>query len=424
MKNTLSPWSAAIAGLDDPDRIKSACLRQSPPLGWKRKMSGDEAARLIGHCLSAIYVPTAGAVDAIGKIIRIVAGIVDERYSSQSSYLEKVNALNFEVEPGPIICLTGLAGIGKSALLAALSQLLEQKEDIKIPGHGMRVHRPLIPIRIGDKWGEQEIARQMGFGVRPSINLGRALFAQGTVLVTQDELQFMAVGGESHARQAKLLYMLAKLGPVALAGMNYSLIHKLKKRPQEERDRILREPIILTPDTAESPDWLDLMKAWDVALTEYLSFSLVDMAADFWGLCIGIKRSGIRLLELAAMHAIARCEKIAWKDVMSAFASTTFSVMREDIEVLSATDGSKTILQRDLVCPFESEAEVEYRIAVRSAQRKSFFTSAASEALPKLQREALQKIGAIPSQESAPRKPRLKRDAKSLIEAGIAYQNT
>lgn len=422
MINPLSPWAKAYSGLDQESHIKSVCFRQPPPLRWDKKMRGDEGSRAINRCLSSSYVPTEGPVRAISKVVQTMAVFVRERYLNEGHYLGQVNAANFDLEPGPIVCLTGLAGVGKSALLTALAQLLPRQADIEIPGHGARPHRPLLSMRIGDKWGQREIARQLGFGATPSINLAKALYAQGAALITQDEHQFMAIGADSHARQAKLIYTVAKLGPIALVGMNYSLIHKLKKRPQEERDRILREHIILTPDCAESAGWNEVMTVWDALLEEFLAFRLVEKAGDFWQLCVGIKRSAIRLLELAVMHAMARGEKIQWSDVQTAYASANFGEMRADIEALSVMGSSKTIVRRDLTCPFESGVEVEYRMAVKDAQRKSFFTAVAVEALPKLQREALYNSGAIPKPQASPRKPKQKRDAQSLIGAGIAFQ--
>lgn len=422
MRRSISPWGRVFAGLDKVDFIKNKCLLQHPPLLWNRMQQGEDLSREVHRGLSATYVPTEGAVEIISKIVRITAAFAGERYPSESQYLARVNAMHLEVEPGPIICLTGLAGVGKSSLIAALGRLLAQQDDIRIPGHGARAHRPMLSIRMSDKWGEREIARQLGFRGQSSIDLARALYLQGTSLITQDEHQFMAAGVDSHARQAKLIYSVAKQGPITLVGMNYSLVHKFKKRPQEERDRILREPIILFPEALDSAGWNDLMLAWDAVLQEILNFKLSQNSSDFWILCVGIKRTGIRLLELAAIRSMARGEKISWEDVKSAHASATFSEMRSDIDVLSSLRTDKRTARRDMICPFENEAEALYQRSVKEALRKTFFRAAVVDALPKKLREATTEELKAPAPKPAARKPRLKRDVESLISASIVFQ--
>lgn len=160
-------------------------------------------------------------------------------------------ALSFILAPDPrITVLTGQPGVGKSALLLAIARLVIGSEKInlcaELPPFPIK---PIIHLPIRSNIGKAEMytlaAREIGldheYEARSDANLRHLqlrLIQHGSCGILTDELQFVTRSSNANSQVSVLITRLADLGLPLTLTMNYSLVHKLKKRPPEERARV------------------------------------------------------------------------------------------------------------------------------------------------------------------------------------------
>ena len=85
---------------------------------------------------------------------------------------------------------------------------------------------------------EKAVSKRAGSVSRymPHVRLG--VFRDGVAMVLLDELQFLTQG-DATARILKTLLLHTYLGPPLLYTANYDMVHRLLKRPQQYRDRLV-----------------------------------------------------------------------------------------------------------------------------------------------------------------------------------------
>jgi hypothetical protein len=194
-----------------------------------------------------------------------------------------------------------------------------------------------------------------------------------------DELQFSTRSREANALLAKLIAFLAAFGIPVVYFCNYSAGHRLKMRPQEDRTRLLHDPIIILPDPPDEPSYVELLGDYLVVFDGMLDIVPARDALEFHAMTFGLKRSAKRLLVTGYRIARERTGKKAGKvrvgmtDLRQAYMSLSYEDDRKTIEACQALLVGIDSKREDLVCPFDlppSLVEVQKKLAENVYQRR------------------------------------------------------
>ena len=160
---------------------------------------------------------------------------------------------------------------------------------------------------------------------------------------------------------------------------NYSLLYRLLRRPQEDRDRLLADVIIMAPDGPESSDWAQTLAALMAAAPEVFRIDSESDGAQFHRYCAGIKRTAANLL--VAGYRMARVQRPDHEDIyvtmahiQAAYQSMPFAVHRADVEIIT----QQLILgrqvnrkHRDLWCPLGQPASLHPHLVEELKHRRN-----------------------------------------------------
>lgn len=277
----------------------------------------------------------------------------------------------------PAVVLTGLAGVGKSTLLNAFQRLLAGVVWVDLPGHKGMSLLPAWFMTLRDGTGLNDLltpqiyacdrADQMGDSARKTLKHDALLkaarkrsYLQGVCLALVDEFQFISRGAYANAKATNLLLQLFSIGPRLVYSANYSLVHSLKLRKQEDRQRLLRKHIHLRPDDLRQPDGLRVLNEFMKVAPDDFDLKPSDIAEQIQEDSYGIDRLIIQLLCLGwerAKTSRGRKAKVTADDLRWAYFSEQYEINREDVEVLHKQDITREMVRQDLWDPFYQEAE-------------------------------------------------------------------
>lgn len=425
MRLLSSPWYDTLNACSTRTAIRQASICMPAPFDWVKRRPVDVTEQQLEEYLDSIFLPSQASDSVMSSVVSMTAARALNRYPSMSEYITHLNQPHIDPPKLKVVCITGLAGTGKSAVVAALRRCLPVQSAITVPGHGVHGHMPMAPIRLTEKWGMREVARQLGAPMHRGLDLCRWLYGNGCSLIALDELQFLAPGSNSSARASKLIYELSMLGPLLVVSCNFSLVRKLQRRNKEERDRILGEPRVLCPDAPDSECWKELLKAWDHLLSQLLGFRLYDHAGEFWCLTAGIKRAAVRLLCLAFRRSVLQGKRIAWADIWAAFESQQFKEMGRDVLALLSAGLGGQHPPLDLQCPFDSAEFAEYWRSVRKAALWGHSVSVGAQSMgftSTARPESASEPSSEPKSQGTRSTRRVKRDAGSMNSAAERFR--
>jgi len=365
------------------------------PLDFQSK-DLDANVEELKFSIQRIFLASQQVIATISQILAIGQGHANVHYSSPLQVVGDTYKSNpWGAATSPAVLLTGLAGVGKSECLHALKRLLNtSNRPIDMPMHKNMPHVPAWFMSLRDSSTINSLLRPHlelpgqcaeSLNERKSIRVDnllelarRASRRDGTCLAFLDELQFQSLGSQANTRVTSMLLSLLSLGPKLIYVSNFSLVHKLKSRRQEDRQRLLAHPIVLGPEPADSACFQEL-------LTEYFSvrpddFALLkkDDAELIHRYTFGIKRSVVSLLCLAWRNAKASrglLAKVGLDDLKLAYHSQSFYSYREDCEDLWRWTMGETRVREDLINPFGADKKspsnvVTARSAVQEWKRQ------------------------------------------------------
>lgn len=359
--NAARTLSTRFAGPWSEKELRSRMAVKATPLKGLADVSPGEARSQLEASFKAVVVPTAQMVAAIRTMIERAKTYCDRAYPDTVAVRALIygSASAFAPENCQATCVTGLAGVGKSVLFDAFGRLFNSAETFDIPGHARLELRGCWRMTIRGRAGFADLVHpnfRDRTNISPSRFLGCAVSeaaAQGIAMILPDEFQFIT-SGSANALMANLLFRLAQVGPPVVYACNFSMVHALWKRPQQDRDRLLLNPIILQPEQLGA-DWTATVRGFlDVAE----EFSLLDNDGDlrlFHDYTYGIKRSLRTLLVLAYLEMRkAKHAHVTPSHLMKAYGSIGYAAMREDVENLFQGAVTPSLLRKDLACPFGS----------------------------------------------------------------------
>lgn len=332
-----------------------------------RRVRVEVAKPLLDAAFQKLFVPGVQTRAILRELQALCRCYSAERYPDQVTFLRNIygsDADHAAYEPHlRVTCLTGLAGVGKSAVISAFGRLFTSLT-VEVDGHGLFELKPTWRMSIKSGSGLRQLVAHLfrhpeSIGSRtisfPAIQ--RELCAQGIACIQPDELQFLTQG-QGNALPAKLLNSLARLGPPLVFAANYSLLHRLISRPQEEKQRLLAKPLFLYPDTPDSDDWKRLLRVLFRVEASFTELNPERVGQRLWGYTFGIRRLVVRLLTgaYAAMRDRG-AHRITIADIDSAYMAREYAAARSDVELLVARLEKSDRKRKDLWCPLPSASK-------------------------------------------------------------------
>jgi len=348
-------------GCSNLDRIRAIVTVRPKPLAGLSLMHSHIAAETIFYALKEIFIPNDFSLEFIKEMVDMAQLHSKRMFGTEESYVDKIyNPPEAEVTP---VCLTGLAGIGKSQTIAALMKVMPEPTDSPYDHFNG-------PLSIRSYWHAS--ARGKGTGKQMLSGFLGGDAARGPTaasllndcrrqanmyvisLIILDETQHVSTG-QGAAKVTDILLTLTAIGPPMVYACNYSLGHKLKKRNSEDKQRLLADPRVMLPDEPDSHAWQDYIQECMSVCNGHLKIDAAVLAEELYRATFGIKRLVVRLLKIAYLEARSAGRfDVVLADVDQAYASTAYSVSRGEVEELhrmAIQGGSSGRL--DLLCPFD-----------------------------------------------------------------------
>lgn len=315
---------------------------------------------MIERALESIYLPNDFIVSLIGDLIGRAEKYNSDLFASEANHTNKVYYPPVaEVYP---LCLTGLAGVGKSKVINALIKMMPLPQKLttlhgenKISsfwytsGRGRPGPRQLLVdlLQSDDVSGRENVRSLL-------VECARRANRDGVSLIILDETQHFNTG-EGLARVTDILLNLSVLGPPIIFATNYSLLHRLKTRNSEDRHRLLRDVRIMLPDPPGSDSWNEYVEEVLRVGAEVFELSNAQISKELYRLTFGVKRLVVLLMKCAYLEARKSGRgKVHVDDIRRAYTSVSYSSSRVEVELLHrAAIGGQSCLKPDLRCPFD-----------------------------------------------------------------------
>jgi len=438
MTSQASQWAdhflltASDAELDEKIRIPLVA-----PTGLS-KLSASEARSLLDRTLKTVVVPNSQMRSTLRQLASVARSFAADRYPDERAYIRLAYSPTTVDFMPPVICLTGLAGVGKSAISKAFQRLFPPGNPIEVPGHAAF---PLIGFWQFSFAGFSGLSKLLTQNFRdPRIQKSKGAaskavaeaVAQGISLISTDELQFLTQSS-ANTLAAKVLLQMSAIGPPLVFTSNYSMLHRLMNRPHEERQRLLTFPIIIHPLAPDSDDWKKLVRELLRTASELSGLrGVLDIEEQLHTYTFGIPRSLVLLLGIAYSLARRRSDtgNVGLNDIESAYRSVDYSSTRDDIVALVEGLLNPRKLRSDLACPLNSvdpkpasSDKVSSHPSIGQHMRRSR-EAALISSLNKNERAAYEAVSGRESNPKPPRtrnQPRPPASIESLIEGADKF---
>tara|TARA_R110000851_G_scaffold111379_1_gene234697 strand:- start:16738 stop:18087 length:1350 start_codon:yes stop_codon:yes gene_type:complete len=406
--------------------------RSSSPI---EQVQRHQIGPTIEALLHQLYVPTSQDLDILERFVQTGIAHYETNYPSDHSYLQTLYTHQESFSP-PVqtpTCLTGPAGIGKTSLLQALGRLLPPPIELEpAPNHGPVLFTSHWSIEVRQRVNANSLLQQLVLpleerSARPR-NLG-ALAAKlahraGVALFLVDELQFLTQSGTANTLITKLLYELSYVGIPLVYVANYSMCKLLQKRPEQDRQRLLANPIVMLPTQPDSQDWMAYLRAIQKVLGTTLQIDVLQERGTIYYLSAGLKRLVKQLLRRAyelAWHTGRRYVTIA--DLHDAYNDTPYAISRQQVEAMLSPHSKRS---SEYVCPFPLPRVAAQALAQQQEERKriKILNDIQVSALTTTERENLPTELTTPRQAKPSRPKRPKLSAQELRKTHEYRLNT
>lgn len=257
--------------------------------------------------------------------------------------------------------LTGLGGLGKTAISEAYQRAMMRHVSITTPDGTVWPLKSCWYVKFRDIKTENGFWQRLGStytATQDNVFYCRSMaYRSGICHLCLDELQFYTLSKEANSNIARLMMAAGCLGlPITAVG-NYSLVRRLMKRDSPERQRLLSDVKVMTPDDPDGPDWEGFLACQKRALPEILAIDPKQDGPRINFLSGGQKRAETRLITIAytnKRNAIGNRDlKITLADLEAAYKSREFQFDREDIEEITHRILTNETKEDDLSCPIE-----------------------------------------------------------------------
>lgn len=362
-----------------------------------------EGTRLIEVRLKSVFTATPQTIRLTREFCGIGLAYLRATYSDAPAYAAKCNTNNLvPIEPRSATALIGLGGSGKSQLLRAVGRL--------VTPIGAEIHCPGLPVYpVQAMWILTMVAgKSLSNLLEPFVPNGgsgnavlkpaaKRAFTNYIGLNALDESQFITATQEGHAKAAEVLMRLTYIGPPFVFVANFTMINKLEKRPQQERDRLLSNVLVLHPEEHGSDAFENILSDQLVVLTEAVSSDLAisakNHAHDIHNYTYGINRKSAILLTHGWRISRERGSSIlTMDDVRSAYKSDRFRSHRDEVEILKRQSNNRRMEREDLWCGFAPPPSLPPPLTPLPTTNTDTTTSSNVISVPELQEEKEKRI--------------------------------
>jgi hypothetical protein len=198
-------------------------------------------------------------------------------------------------------------------------------------------------------------------------------YRDGVAALLADEFQFATGSSSANARVTQMLLAIGYIGLPAVAVMNFSLLHRLMKRPAEDRHRLLSNPIVLLPEHADSEDWYKTLDAQKAAAPNILVFDTKNDGPTIHRYSAGNLRAEVALLLSAYEIGRVSNRVVGLREIEAAYHSTQYTAYRRDVEAItqiSLGDRKMRKQRPDLWCPLDLPADATARFATQAREAR------------------------------------------------------
>lgn len=360
-------------GYMDIESIRRRVIIRPEPVKGLELLQPWIAAEQLAEKLREIYLPNEFSLSFIQEMIHLAYLHNLKIFSSPAGYAARIfNPPEAEVYP---ICLTGLAGVGKSQTIAALRRALPPPTDLACDLYQGTVELTSVwyASARGKAGGKQlllDFVHGSGHDGRRS-NLAKLLVEcrrrtnrDGVSMVVLEETQHINTGMAA-SKVTDILLTMAAIGPPMIFVSNYSLVHKLLRRNSEDKQRLLSEPRIMLPEDPKSQDWADYINECIRVSGCREKGGEEEFAAELYRSTFGIKRLAVQLLKLAYIECrTAGRNRIELEDLHKAYRSSGYTSNAQEVEELQLQviyrGSSRSHL--DLRCPFDLPVEFKSNV--------------------------------------------------------------
>lgn len=412
-----------FAGLEDKDRIRELITVHPEVLENIDTMSDTSAAESFFLTLNDIYVPNSFAVDFIAEFVGYARSFSERHFSTDRDY--SANVCSPPDRESIPLCLNGLAGVGKSGLIKALRKVLpgpvQFTSTIFVGSHTSNsYYYESAKMKAG---GRQMLLNFMSAGSSSNESAPKAprnanqllvecrkqAYRNGTAATLLDEIQF-AHAGEGTAKITDLLITASGLGLPMVYAANFSLLHQLFRRSQQDTDRLLAEPRIMVPDMLDSEPWVEYISECIRVSAGVIAIPHEELSLALFRSTVGIKRYVLYLLRGALLEARrSGRHRITINDIRAAENSPRYQKFKENVEALKriAID-KKSIGRTDLTCPFDVPLEYITNVAKfsRSERNSRVIRNTIDSSLSAGERKALESHQAQPQKVATADQPK------------------
>jgi DNA replication protein DnaC len=349
-----SPWVDRFSDRLDDRTIYSLATVSPSPADSLGSMALEVAAPHLKNRLQSIYLPSQNGIEILRVLLGRAMAFSAERYGSNERFLSELYSSD-KSESFPV-CLTGLAGVGKTQLINALWRLLPKDEPVD-PGHGHQGFIMRSAWRVKAKPAAEmlkEVLGRKGKSAITSLIKDAQLISRrdGVSLIVIDELQFYSMGQEASAAVTKAIFEFSKIGIPLVYVSNYSLCNKFFSRPDHDQHRLLSDPLILLPDDRNGRDWKNYVDECARVSGGILRLDKAEDVLRFYNYCFGLRRLAVDLIAIA--YALMRGEKASFigiDHIYRAYTSAQFGSSRQMVDLIVKPDIENKKARADLWCP-------------------------------------------------------------------------
>lgn len=307
------------------------------------------AANELDAALKAIHIPSAQELAVIRRILGRAHAYALVRYPSVESFVAGMYARRLEIEPLPATAVTAIAGFGKSEIMDSVQRLVPEGDPLVLPDGTVVPMLAGIRLKVDRDVSERQLRTKMlaalgapdaelGAKSHPLEILQKRAFVSGCCYVVQDEMQFLTQSLTANTTVNKALLAGTYIGPPFVFVANFSLLHRLLRRNQEDHERLLSGAISLEPETPDSPSLRKMIEEWCRASDGVLALDSAGAAEALDNYTGGSKRAMRELVvhtyERKRSETKAKRVRVTLSDIDDTYRSQEFFTLRTSAELL------------------------------------------------------------------------------------------
>ncbi|MGQ0502093.1 MAG: hypothetical protein ACT4P0_05710 [Panacagrimonas sp.] len=351
-----SPWVDAWRPIPDDGELDGIVERYAIPIRSEQR-EPFEIAQEFAAAAEEIFVCDPQSRLLIREVLAAGRAYTVRNYPSIAYFDDQMASSKPRRRANAAIVLDGHSGVGKTQLVNAIERLLRKRAGTvntetlrqlplrvvwRAEFEGTRSVGDIIEQLIASEGETDASIKDSAVRGRPAekrllTRVKRRSYRDGVGLVLADEMQFGS-NGERCAWVVTLLLQLLGLGPMLIYVTNFNLMHKLAKRPPQDRRRLLSRELTMRPFEAPDSDWIRFVKEVMKIIPEAWAFRAESEAAELLRYTFGIRDNLIDLLRVALL--IAGGQQVnaqVTKDILrAAYNSSGYADRRDIVEVLIA----------------------------------------------------------------------------------------